>query len=91
MLGNWYATVLFWKPQVALIVNELTLVPVLLPLAPAAKLAERVPDQVGRVLEALGTPIDFVLQEVAAMAEASYARTANRSVVGMMNEFSFLA
>jgi hypothetical protein len=90
-LGNWYATALFWKPQVALLVNERTLLPVLVPLAPASTLARRVPEQVGCVLDALGTPIDFVLQEVAAMAEATYAKTANRSVVGVMNEFAFLA
>lgn len=32
------ATALFWKPQVALLVNEPTLLPVLMPLAPAATL-----------------------------------------------------
>lgn len=39
LLGNWYATVLFWRPQVALLVNEKTLLPVLMPLAPAAEFA----------------------------------------------------
>jgi hypothetical protein len=34
MLGQWYATAVFWKPQVALFVNESTLLPVLMPLAP---------------------------------------------------------
>jgi hypothetical protein len=38
MLGSWYATVLLWKPQVALLVNEKTLLPVLMPLAPAKDL-----------------------------------------------------
>jgi hypothetical protein len=28
-LGNWYATALLWKPQIALFVNERTLLPVL--------------------------------------------------------------
>jgi hypothetical protein len=32
-LGNWYAAALFWKPQVALLVNERTLLPALMPLA----------------------------------------------------------
>lgn len=36
LLGPWYATVLFWRPRVALLVNESTLRPVLMPLAPAA-------------------------------------------------------
>ncbi|TBT93132.1 DUF6933 domain-containing protein [Propioniciclava tarda] len=35
-LGAWYATVLPWRPQqVALFVSERTLLPVVLPLAPA--------------------------------------------------------
>ena len=38
-LGNWYATALFWKPPVAILVSERTLLPVLMPLAPAATLA----------------------------------------------------
>lgn len=40
-LGSWYATVLFWKPQVALLVSERALLPVLMPLAPVATLARR--------------------------------------------------
>lgn len=39
-LGNWYAMVMFWKPQVALRVSERTLLPVLMPLAPVATLLE---------------------------------------------------
>ena len=38
LMGQWYATAMFWKPQVALFVNEPTLLPVLLPLVPAATL-----------------------------------------------------
>ena len=30
LLGDWYATALFWKPQVVLAVNQRTLLPVLL-------------------------------------------------------------
>jgi hypothetical protein len=40
-LGDWYATVLSWRPQVALFVNETTLLPVLVPLAPAAGVVAR--------------------------------------------------
>lgn len=39
-LGNRYATVLFWNPQVALLVSERTLLPVLMPLAPWPHLLE---------------------------------------------------
>lgn len=55
-LGNWYATALFWKPQVALLVNERTLLPVLMPLAPAAELAQRFPEYLASVLFAHVAP-----------------------------------
>ena len=48
-LGNWYATALFWKPQLALLVNERTLLPVVMPLAPATTLAQRFPDALAQV------------------------------------------
>ena len=91
VLGNWYATVLFWKPQVALLVNERTLLPVLLPLAPAGTLAERFPGQLAEVLSALNVDPNFIANEVGAMSQWSMAKTANRSVLGTMNEFAFLA
>ena len=90
-LGNWYATALFWKPQMALLVNERTLLPVLMPLAPAATLAKRFPAALKEVLQGLGLPAEFIQAEVEGMGEVVYAKTANRSVVGMMNEFAFLA
>ncbi len=90
-LGNWYGTVLFWKPQVGLLVNERTLFPVLMPLAPAVTLLKRFPDSLRQTLEARGIAADFIESEIAAMVEGRYAKTANRSVVGIMNEFSFLA
>jgi hypothetical protein len=91
VLGNWYATALFWKPQVCLLVNERTLLPVLMPLAPAATLMVRFPESLRRTLWAQGTPAVFIEIESAAMVEGRYAKTANRSVVGIMNEFSYLA
>ena len=54
LLGNWYATALFWKPQIALFVNETTLLPVLVALGPAATLSRRFPDQLRVALNAHG-------------------------------------
>jgi hypothetical protein len=90
-LGNWYATALFWKPQVALLVNEKTLLPVLMPLAPATDLAMRFPEQLASVLAAHGVPQQFIDHELAQMNKVRYAKTSNRSVVGIMNQFSYLA
>ena len=90
-LGNWYGTALFWKSHTALLVNEKTLLPVLLPLAPVATLAERFPRQLGLVLAACGVNREFIADELAQMTQVRFAKTANRSVLGMVNQFSVLA
>ena len=91
LTGQWYATALFWKPQVALFVSEPVLLPVLLPLAPAATLLARFPRQVAAVLAAHGTPQAVIEEELWQMRDRRLGKTANRSVVGIMNEFTFLA
>ncbi|MBK6972204.1 MAG: hypothetical protein IPH26_04345 [Sterolibacteriaceae bacterium] len=91
VLGNWYATALFWKPPLALLVSERTLLPLLMPLAPASTLAVRFPIEFDEVLRRHGVIRAAVEREVAAMAEVAFAKTANRSVLGTRNEFSFLA
>ena len=90
-LGNWYATALFWKPQIALMVNERTLLPLMLPLAPAASLGKRFPEALKGLLKALDLPAEFIAAEIEGMGDVAYAKTANRSVVGVMNGFAFLA
>jgi len=60
LLGQWYATALRWRPQVALLVNEPTLLPVLMPLAPAATLLARIPEQITRVMAAHGVPEQII-------------------------------
>ena len=89
-LGNWYATALLWKPQIALMVNERTLLPVLLPLAPAASVRRRFPEALKGLLKALDLPSEFIESEIEGMGDPVHSKTANRSVVGVMNEFAFL-
>lgn len=70
---------LFRRPQVALLVREVTLLPVRMPLAPAATLLPRLGRQLAVVLAAHSTPqpvIDTGLQQ---MVEIRLARTANRA------------
>jgi hypothetical protein len=81
---------MFWKPQVALVVNESTLLPVVIPLAPAASVLNRFPDSLATVLTAAGVDEWFINSEVAAMTEHRVAKTNNRSVLGVMNEFVYL-
>jgi len=91
LLGDWYATAWFWRPQVTLLVSESTLLPVLLPLAPAATLPHRFGPQLAAVLAAHRTPAEFIDAELREMDQVRLARTASRSVVGIMNEFTYLA
>lgn len=73
LLGNWYATALFWKPQVALLVNEKTLLPVMMPLAPATDLATRFLENLASVFMAHGMPPQFIEHELAQKSEVQYA------------------
>lgn len=91
LLGDWYGTAVFWRPQVCLFVNEATLLPVLVPLTPAVTLVERFPEALSDVLAAHGAAGDFIRSERAEMGQVRLAKTSNRSVVGIMNEFVFLA
>lgn len=92
LLGDWYATALPWRPrQVALLVSQTTLLPVLMPLAPAATLLDRFPEHLAAVLRAHNVPETVVQQEVAETAGYTLATTASRSLTGSMNEFAYLA
>jgi hypothetical protein len=88
VLGDWFATALFWRPQVALLVNARTLLPVYMPLAPAAALLDRVPDAIASVLRLHGVDDAVIASELAAMSDQRIAPTDNRSIVGVMNGFA---
>jgi len=91
ILGNWFAKPLFWRPQYALFVSELTYLPVLAPLAPASRLAVRFPDDLATALRSHGAPELFIEDELDAMDDVVVTRTDSRQVVGVMNEFASMA
>ncbi|WP_433610215.1 DUF6933 domain-containing protein [Dactylosporangium sp. CA-139114] len=91
VLGEWYATRFGWRPDVLLLVNESTLLPVLLPLAPAATALSRAADQIAAVMATYGASDAIIAAELEQMLAHRIGTTANRSVVGIMNEFSSLA
>ena len=92
VLGDWYANLLrVGKQQFILCVSEKTLLPVLVPAVDAKLLPRRLPEAVLVVLkrlEILSTAID---REMTEMQDAVVARTASRSVLGMMNDLAFAA
>ena len=89
VLGDWFANVLFWRRQVVLLVNARTLLPVFVPLAPAATLLDRVPEAITKVLRRHGASDEFIAAELAQMGEIRVSPTNDRSVLGVMNEFAF--
>ena len=69
VLGAWYATVLRWRRPAALLVNELTLLPLLMPLAPARTLLTRFPDALADLLSAHRVPAQLIEAERAQTLE----------------------
>lgn len=92
LLGEWYATILPWRPrQLGLLISDRALLPVVMPLAPAATLLTRFPEHLADVLTALHVPTGIIENELAEMRTATVTTTTNRSRVGSLNEFAHLA
>ena len=83
MLGSWYATVLRQRRPAALMVNELTLLPLVMPLAPAKTLLHRLPDALAKLLSAHRVPAQLIQAE---RAQALEHRLAVRDCPGQSLE-----
>jgi len=91
-LGDWFATALFWKPQVAMLVNTRTYLPVFVPLAPAATLLDRIPAAIAEVLGHHGVASADIDAELTHMSEVRLAPTNDqRVIIGVMNGFTYHA
>lgn len=90
-LGDWYANVVVWRPQAALFVNTETFVPVLMPLSPSRGVIDRFPAVMAEVFAALGVDPRFIAGETDEMGSVVLAKSASRQVLGVMNEFVFMA
>lgn len=62
----------------------------MLPLAPSSTLLDRFPSQLAEVLRRHGADEAVIALECSGTAEYRLARTNSRSVLGSMNEFSYL-
>lgn len=90
VLGDWYANLLYLRPQqLVLAMNERTLMCALIPAAPAATVAERLRIEVGGLLRDIGVPGTKVEAELAAMEHVTIGTTASRAVLGCMNDAAF--
>ena len=91
VLGDWYATVLAWRPQLVLFVNTSSFFPVFVPFAPAVTVLARFPDAMAAVFDRFGLDPRFVTTEVAEMGTVAVAKTRDRRTLGVMNELVFMA
>lgn len=90
-LGDWYANLLYTKPQQLIIcVSEKTLLPVIMTAKGAEPIEARLAAGVGETLRAIGVADMAIKAELAAMSEVTISTTASRSVLGSMNDFTFM-
>ena len=90
VLGDWYANLIYARPQqLALCMNERSLLVVMLPARDFKNVAPRLRAQVASLLTRIGVPPAAVAVEEEAMQEFRFGPTANRKVLGCLNEAAF--
>ncbi|MGB5104861.1 MAG: hypothetical protein WBO04_16295 [Steroidobacteraceae bacterium] len=87
VLGDWYANLLYRRPQqLVLAMNERSLLCVLVPAVPVDQLGQRLGDAVADLLLEIGVPSPLVAAELQAMETMAVGATASRAVLGCMND-----
>jgi hypothetical protein len=90
VLGDWYANLYYTRPhQLVLCLSERTLLAVLIPARDSKSLGSRFRDGVLALLARLGVPPAAVDAEGRAMGEVAFGPTANRRVLGCLNEAAY--
>ena len=90
VLGDWYANIVFSKPQQLVVcISERTLLPVVVPAKDIHGSPERLCAQLGQLLQFIGVSSAAIELELAQMREHQFAPTASKSVLGSLNEAVF--
>jgi hypothetical protein len=89
LLWDWYANILFSRPQLILLLNERTFLPVVVPASALGSLGQRFIEGLGELLQAIGVPRNAIEMELRQMDPLAYAPTKSRSMLGSMQEFMF--
>ena len=90
VLGDWYANILIERPEhLVVCVSERTLLPVIVLAKDLKRLPHRIAAAAAEMLKAIGVPDQDVEEEISAMQETYFARTADRRVLGSLNDFVF--
>ncbi len=87
VLGDWYSNLIIARPQqLALCMNERSLLVAILPARDFKNVAPRFRAQVVSLLTRIGVPAAAVAAEEKAMQEFGFGPTANRKVLGCLNQ-----
>ncbi|HKW03265.1 MAG TPA: hypothetical protein VJN96_25795 [Vicinamibacterales bacterium] len=91
-LGDWYGNILqIGRRQHLLFISERSRLPVVIPIREAKRLETIFPDAVCAVLAAVGIADECIAEERSRMSEIAFGPTRNRSLLGTLNDFSFMA
>jgi len=87
VLGDWYANLLFRKPQqLVLCVSERTLLPVVVPAKEIHTLSARLAIAVSEILVALGVAPSLADRECDEMQQFHFGRTESKRILGSLND-----
>ena len=91
-LGDWYGNILrIGRHQHLLFISERSRFPVVLPITELKRLTAVFPDAVCERLATVGVISEDIADERARMSEIAFGRTRNRSLLGTLNDFAFMA
>jgi hypothetical protein len=91
-LGDWYGNVLrIGRRQHLLFISERSRLPVILPIGESKRLRTVFPDAVCERLAIVGVAATDIADERMRMSESAFGRTRNRSLLGTLNDFAFMA
>ena len=91
-LGDWYGNILqLGRRQHLLFISERSRLPVVIPIREGKRLADVFPDAVCEVLALVGVGVADIADERSRMSEIAFGRTRNRSLLGTLNDFAFMA
>lgn len=91
-LGDWYGNILqIGRRQYLLFISERSRLPVVIPITESKRLATVFPDAVCERLAIVGIAAAEIADERERLSELSFGRTRNRSLLGTLNDFAFMA
>ena len=91
-LGDWYGNILrIGRRQHLLFISERSRLPVVFPISEVKRLGTVFPDAVCERLAIVGVTAEDIADERMRMSELVFGRTQNRSLLGTLNDFAFMA